>query len=269
MSPSGNSGQRRFELRIIRTSLFQIAALGLTIAVCGAQGLPPGPGTMPQLRRGADGQIEVVPPKQQNAPAPASGTTPQLRRGADGQIEIVPPKQQNVPTPGPAVAPAAVPGRSRDPAAGAACDRASRWCDHAFAVRSALARLAEPGERRRTAHHLRFVQASRCWAGRNYLDRLGRQRQRQQGRGNEDRHAVRAPHRRDAGRSVRQRKCHRRQQCRQDRARRRGPASHGVEVRRQGCDTSRLVSTRDHGCRRRRHLGDRTCEGRGHDRGAL
>lgn len=59
-------------MQIVRTSLLCLAALCFVIAVCGAQQLPRGPGGVPELRRGADGQLEVVQPTPQGVPTPAA-----------------------------------------------------------------------------------------------------------------------------------------------------------------------------------------------------
>ena len=55
-------GRRRTSRHTIRTSAFLIIAYGLFIGVCAAQQLPPAPGPVPELRRGPNGQLEVVPP---------------------------------------------------------------------------------------------------------------------------------------------------------------------------------------------------------------
>src|SRR5271156_1435589 len=72
-----NGIKSRLRLPIIRPSLVQLAALGLFIGVCAAQQLPPVSGPMPEVRRGANGQIEVITPTpQRSAPAPAPAPTP-------------------------------------------------------------------------------------------------------------------------------------------------------------------------------------------------
>jgi hypothetical protein len=110
--------RRRWIRRQIPLAIIGSGALALQVGAGAAQELPPGGGPIPELRRGADGQTEILPanpgtrpghrrhstapaaiiPKADLPPATRDGATPAVRRSLAVEPEItVTPNSPHVP----------------------------------------------------------------------------------------------------------------------------------------------------------------------------
>jgi hypothetical protein len=92
------------------------AALTFAAGAALAQNLPPSPGQIPQIRRGADGHIEIVPPKPAPTPTPAPLPPPAAGSPLAAPAPQPAPSGQAATPPAPAAAAAASPEAKPAPA---------------------------------------------------------------------------------------------------------------------------------------------------------
>jgi hypothetical protein len=90
--------RRSSNSRAIRASFLHLVALALFIPVCEAQQLPPASAPIPELRRGPDGQIEVI-PSRPGAPGTAPGARPQPVQPKPETVQPAPAVVQPQPVP--------------------------------------------------------------------------------------------------------------------------------------------------------------------------